>query len=412
MEEEIFKKGQAAVLRTALATVIFASLKAVAGFLTGSMVLTADAIHGASDSVTTFLAWAGIRIARKKPTRKFPYGFYKVENVTALLISGFILFAGFEIVREAWGRIGMLTPDLPLVVMILPVLDAVFMFFIGRYELEIGQEINSQSLIADGKEAKMHVLISSVVLVGLISSFFKVPYVEPAAAILISLIIFKEGLESLKDSVFSLLDVSPSTETEEEVRKALEGVAGLRSYKNLKLRSSGPFILGEVVVEVPRSADAAKIRDISRKIESRIKEKVGRVDSFTVMAEPARSEKQTLCVPVRSDEGLNSKISEHFGRASYFLFVELEGLEVKDTYFEENPYKRKEKRAGLTAVDFVLSKNVNSVITKELGPIALHSLRDQLVDVYGTQENRAKDAIELFKNKELKVLPGATKEKT
>jgi len=99
--EDIFKKGQKAALVAGLATVFFAIAKAIAGFISGSIVLMADAIHSATDSFSTFFAWFGLKIAQKEPTEKFPYGFYKVENITALIVSGLIFFAGFEIIKES-----------------------------------------------------------------------------------------------------------------------------------------------------------------------------------------------------------------------------------------------------------------------------------------------------------------------
>jgi cation diffusion facilitator family transporter len=409
---DIFKKGQKATLVAGSTTIFFAIAKAVVGFLSGSLVLTADAIHSAADSFSTFFAWFGLKIAQKEPTEKFPYGFYKVENITALIISGLILFAGFEIIKESVGKIFILGElNIPLAAIGVAVLDAIVMFSIGSYEMRVGQKINSQSLTADGKESRMHLFSSTLVLIGLFAAFFKVMYLEGIMGILISLFIFKIGIESAKDSIFALIDVSPSKEIEEKVRKVLESISGIRGFENLKLRKAGPFVFGEVRVKLGRSVNINRAEEISDNIEKEIKRKVKSVDSLMVGVAPELAERQKLCIPVEKEEGLDSKISTYFGRAKKFMFIELKKGELKNFYFKDNPYSETKIRAGLEASRFVVKEKIDSIITKEIGPISLHTLRDNVVDVYQGIDGNAKELLEKFSKGKLKLLGEPTREK-
>jgi len=409
---DIFKKGQKAALVAGTATIFFAIAKAVVGFISGSIVLMADAIHSAADSFSTFFAWFGLKIAQKSPTEKFPYGFYKVENITALVISGLILFAGFEIIKESIGKIFTLGElNIPLIAVGVAVLDAIVMFLIGTYEMKVGKQINSQSLAADGRESRMHLFSSSLVLIGLFATFFKIMYLEGIMGILISLFIFKIGIESGKDSIFALMDVSPSKEIEEKVKKVLEAISGVRGFENLKLRKAGPFIFGEVEVKLGRSVNINRAREISDNIEKEIKRKVKSVDSLMVGVAPEMVESQKLCIPVEKEEGLDSKISAYFGRAKKFMFIELEKGEVKNFYFKDNPFLEKKVRAGLEASRFVLEEKIDSIITKEMGPISLHTLRDNVVDVYQGIDGNVKELLEKFSKEKLKLLGEPTREK-
>ncbi len=408
MSKDILKKGQKATNIAALTTVFFAIAKAVAGFLSGSIVLLADSIHSAADSFSTFAAFLGLKIAQKEPTEKFSYGFYKVENITALIISGLIFFAGGTIVKESVDKI-FTEYDLkiPLIAVAVAVLDAIVLFFVGSYEMKAGKEINSQSLIADGKESRLHVLSSSVVVVGLISSWFNFPYLEGIAGIIISLFIFEAGFESAKDSILALLDVSPDKEVEEKIKKILRGISGLRDFDNLKLRKSGPFIFGEVEAKIGKKVNVNRASEISDSIEKTVKGKVKTVDSFTVSITPYQTKKQKVCIPLTKKED----ISSHFGRAESFLFLEIEEGEVKRSYTKKNPYKEKEVRAGLNTALFVVKEKVDIVITKEMGPISLHTLRDNIVDVYNIEEDKVDKVIEKFNQGKLKPLKEATRTK-
>jgi cation diffusion facilitator family transporter len=407
-----FKKGQKATIRAGLTTIFFAGAKGIVGIISGSVVLSADAIHSAADSFSTFFAWLGLKIAQKEPTEKFPYGFYKAENITALFISGLILFAGFNIFKESISKIYTeYQLAIPLIAVSVAVLDAIIMFLVGSYEARIGKEINSQSLIADGKESKMHVFSSLIVLIGLFSTWLGFSYLEGIMGMLISFFIFKIGIESARDSIFALMDVSPNKEIEEKIKRVLGNISGVRGFENLKLRKAGPFVFGEVEVKLGRSANINQAREISDNIEKEIKRKVKSVDSLMVGITPEVAGSQKLCIPVEKEEGLDSKISDHFGRAKKFMFIEMEKGKIKKFYFKDNPHSKTKIRAGLEASRFVVKEKIDSIITKEMGPISLHTLRDNLVDVYQGVDGNIKELLEKFSKEKLKSLVEPTREK-
>lgn len=409
---DIFKKGQKAALVAGSATILFATAKAIVGFFSGSIVLLADAVHSAADSFSTFFAWFGLKIAQKKPTEKFPYGFYKVENITALIISGLILLAGFEIIKESIGKIFILGGlNIPFVAIGVALSDAIVMFLVGTYEMRVGKKINAQSLIADGKESRMHLFSSTLVLIGLFAAFFKIIYLEGIMGILVSLFIFEIGIESGRDSILALMDVSPSKEIEEKIKRVLESISGIRGFEALKLRKAGPFILGEVKVKLGRSVSINRAREISNNIEREVKKKVGSVDSLIVGIAPESTERRKVCIPIEEEQELDSRISSHFGRAKKFMFIELEKGGIKSFYFKDNPFLEKAVRAGLETSRFVVKEKIDSIIAKEMGPISLHTLRDNVVDVYQGREGTAKELLEKLSKGKLKPLEKPTREK-
>ncbi len=410
--QDIFTQGKKATMKAALATVFFAVAKAVVGLASGSVVLLADAIHSAADSFSTFAAWFGLKIAQRKPSEKFPYGFYKAENITAFLISLLILFAGYSIVKESYQKIFVdYELGVPLIAISVAILDAIVMFIVGTYEMKVGKKINSQSLVADGKESRLHILSSSIVLVGLVSKVAGIGYLEGVMGIILSLFIFQVGIEAARDSIFALMDVSPSKDIEKKVEDILNKVSGLREFENLRLRKSGPFVFGEVKAKIGKSIDVKRAYEISTKIEKDIKNKIGIVDSFVVSLEPFETGKKKICVPIRQGKDLNTEVADHFGRADNFIFLETDKREIKDFYIKENPYKEEKIRAGLKASLFVIKEKIDSIITKEMGPISIHTLRDNIVDVYLAKDGTVKNNINLLFDNKLELLKEPTKEK-
>jgi cation diffusion facilitator family transporter len=411
--QDIFTQGKKATIKAALATVFFAIAKAVVGIISGSVVLLADAVHSAADSFSTFAAWFGLKIAQKKPSDKFPYGFYKAENITAFLISLLILFAGYNIVKESYQKIFTeYELGVPLIAISVAILDAIVMFIVGTYEMKVGKKINSQSLVADGRESRLHIFSSSIVLVGLVSKIIGISYLEGIMGIVLSLFIFQVGIESLRDSIFALMDVSPSKEVEKKVESILDKVSGLRGFENLRLRKSGPFVFGEVKAKIGKSIDMKRAYEISNKIEKDIKEKIEVVDYFTVSLEPFETGKKKICIPLKEGKDLKAEISDHFGRAERFIFIETDNKKVENFYTKENPHKREDVRAGLKASLFVVEDKVDSIVTKEMGPVSLHTLRDNIVDVYLAEDGTVQNSLDLLFENKLKLLKEATRDKT
>jgi len=412
MEKDIFKRGQKATMVAGLTTLFFALAKGAVGLISGSTILLADAVHSGADAFSTATAWFGLKIAKKEPTEKFRYGFYKVENITALLISGLIFFAGITIVIGSLEKFSTeYEINIPFIAISLAVLDAIFMFLVGTYEMKEGRKINSQSLIADGKESRLHIYSSSLVLIGLISSYLGFFYIEGIFGILISFIIFQAGFESAKDSVFALLDVSPSKEIEKKIRFILEKNPNLEDFQDLKLRKSGPFIFGEVKAKVKKKLSVQGAHEISAAIEAKIKKSIKEIDSFLISIEPYKSSVLKICIPIKNDQGMNSEIPEHFGRADNFIFLLIEKGVVTKRTVKKNPFRERKIRAGLNIVERIMKENIDIVITREIGPISLHTLGDGFIEVYQTKQNKVEEAVENFIQGKLEELKSPTRKK-
>jgi len=412
MQKDYLKQGQKAAIVAGSTAMLLGLAKVGIGLLSGSVVLLADAVHSIADSLSTIAVWLGLKISGKSPTKKFAYGYYKAESITALIVSALILYVGYEIVWESL-RVIFKTYQLrlPLVAIGIALLDSLIIFFIGRYEIKVGKKINSQSLVADGKESQLHILSSSMVLVGLLSTYFGLGYIEGIIGILLSLFIFKVGLGSLKDSIYSLMDVSPSKEIEAKIKRILNSTAGVEGYRDLRLRKSGPFIFGQVSIKIKKFIDVTKAHEITDKIEVQTQERIPHLDSFIIHIEPFKDIRQTVVIPVSQCEGMASQVSNHFGRAEFYIFITLDKGKVKSHKFKTNPFKTRKIRAGLAAADWIAKEKPDVLIAKEMGAISLHTLRDNLIEVHKTEGGTAKEIIKQFLEDKLERLEEPTRKK-
>ena len=412
MTENIFHKGEKITIRTMLVVIFFALAKGIAGILSGSIVLTADAIHSAADSFSTFLVWIGLKIAHKKPTERFQYGYYKAENLSTLLVAALIFYAGFEIVKES--IIKLFTSyqlHIPLIAMSVALLDAIVMFLVGSYEVRIGRRIHAQSLIADGSESRMHLFSSSVVLLGLLSSYFKIPYLEGIAGIVISFFVFSISWESGRDSTLALMDVSPNPEIEKKIKKILRAQGEVQKLSGLRLRKSGPFVFGEAEIKTAKTVRVERLHEIVEEIQDRIKKEAPQVDSFLVHAEPLEKSKRKIIIPVQEKRGTKTLLSPIFSKSRFFAILEVKKNKLESIRFSKNPFCTKKLRAGLSVASYLLKEKPDILITQEMGPIAFHTLRDHLVEIYQTEQKTIQGALKDFLERRLERLREPTKAK-
>jgi len=397
MKKDLLKKGENLASKAIFLESFLAGGKVLIGLLSGSTVLLSDAIHSVSDITSIITSWLGLRIAQKDPTKKFPYGFYKAENLGALIISLLIFSAGGEMIFSAWQRLWQFSSvRLPYLALAISLIDAIVLFFFGSYEIKVGQEIGAESLTAMGKENRTHILSSSAVFLGTLAAIYKIPYIEGIVIFIISFLILQIGFETAKKALLALMDVSPDQEVIDRVAAILQKTVGIEDFFDLKLRQAGPYILGEVKVAIRRQLDLKRAHEIADKIEEEVKKKVPQVDSFLVHFEPFESNFVHLVIPVVDKNGLESKIAPRFGRSPNFLFVNLENEEIKGHYFLENAYRDKKVRAGLAVAKVLVEQKSDTLVVSKIGEISFHILQDNLFDIYLAKGKTAQEVIDNF----------------
>ncbi len=396
-EESKLIKGQKLAEKAAILETILAGSKAIVGLASGSMALISDAVHSGSDLLTIFTSWLGLKIAQKKPDKNFPYGYYKAENIGTLIISLFIFFAAGKMLTEAYSRLfSFSSVKLPLLALAVSLTDAIILFFFGKYEIKIGRQVNSQSLIAMGSENRTHLFSSTAVFIGTLAAYFHIPYLEGIVILLISFLIIQIGLSSIKQALFSLMDVSPGKEIEDQVGSIIENILGVEDFFDLRLRKTGPFVSGQVKIAVRKSINVNQSHQISDKIETDIKNKVPTISSFDVHVEPFQTDFRHLVIPVKEKAGLSSKLAKRFGQAPYFLFINLKADKIKGFYFLANPYKKQTTKIGLSIAKLIMKQKSDILITSKIGEIASNSLHSYFIDIYQSQGQTAQQAINYF----------------
>jgi len=164
---------------------------------------------------------------------------------------------------------------------------------------------------------------SVLVFVGILVHYFGLSWAEGIAGLLIGLLTIRLGLGMGRDAVLVLLDACLKPELISQMKKIATEVNGVRGVHEIKVRRSGPFIFAEMHVEVDRTMRMDEADVISITIEERIRDSIDEVDSVMLHVEPSKKDLYRIAIPVEQDEGLDSRISQHFGKSPYFILIDL-----------------------------------------------------------------------------------------
>ena len=341
---------------------VFLSLLNLAiAMASGSLAVAAEMVHNLVDLIASVAVLAGVKISERE-SRAFPYGLYKVENVVAVGVAILIFFTGYEIAKEA-----LLAEAEPATVngwMLAGVaLSAIIPLAFSLYEMRVGRELNSPSLMADAQEYRAHVFSSGVVFLALVGQLVGIP-LDRYAALLVVVLIVKTGWELLTDGMRVLLDASLDPETLSTVENIVESDAAVTELRSVVGRNAGRYRFLEVEVAL-RVDDLEKAHAVSRRIEDAIRRQVPHVERVLIHYEPQIRTHRRYAVPLSDPEGT---ISLHFGEAPYFglMTVRTTDGEIEHREVLANPHLEEEKAKGIRVGEWLVAKKTDVVLLRDV----------------------------------------------
>jgi len=146
---EIFEKGEGVAKLGFAAVAFMGAVKGLVGWYSGSVSLLAQAVDSLTDLFSLVAVFAGMRLSRRPPSERFPYGYYRAETLVSLAISVVILLTGGSMLLESLSRVWSPVPvSDPLLVALAAGLSVPALLALSRYTAGAGEEINSQALMS------------------------------------------------------------------------------------------------------------------------------------------------------------------------------------------------------------------------------------------------------------------------
>ncbi len=280
-------------------------IKIFIGLIGKSSALIADGLHSFSDLITDFIVIAALKFSAKPHDANHNYGHGKIENMAALLI-GFILIAiGLIIgVNSTKSIITIIktgiTPAIPgIITIIAAAISIISKELLYRYTMRKGKELNSPSLIANAKHHRSDSLSSIAVFFGIGASILlgaKFSFLDPVAALFVSLLIIKFSFVIIKENMNILIDASLPEETEAEINKLVNSFKSVKMIKMVKTRSLGFNISVDISIGVATDLNIVDAHYIATTIEKKFNNKYGKDSVINVHVEPEAIKK---CKPLK-----------------------------------------------------------------------------------------------------------------
>ena len=256
------------IVRTSItgiaANVLLAAFKAVVGAISGSIAIVLDAVNNISDAASSLITIIGTKLASREPDKKHPFGYGRVEYLSAMIISVIVLYAGITSLVESVKKIiEPETPDYSAVTLIIVAAAVLVKIFLGRYVKKTGERVNSDSLINSGKDAVLDSVISASTLVAAVIFLLTGLSLEAWLGAVISVIIIKSGIEMLRETLSEILGERADISLAKEIKKTVLSFPEVSGAYDLVLHNYGPDNYnGSIHIEVPDTLSAAELDEL------------------------------------------------------------------------------------------------------------------------------------------------------
>ena len=251
-----------------LANVFLAAFKAAVGLGAHSIAIVMDAVNNLSDAASSVITIVGTKLAGKEADRKHPFGYGRIEYLSAMLISLLVLYAGVTALVESVKKIlHPDTPDYSLAALIIVAVAVAVKIALGRYVKRVGEKVNSDSLIHSGEDATLDSVISaSTLLAAGIYLIFHIS-LEAWLGAAIALVIVKSGVEMLRETLSKILGERADAQLAKEIKQTVASYPDIRGAYDLVMHNYGPDAYnGSVHIEVPDTLSADELDRLIRKI--------------------------------------------------------------------------------------------------------------------------------------------------
>ena len=256
-------------LVTILGNLVLSVFKLAAGIIAHSGAMVSDAVHSASDVLSTFVVIAGVKLSGKASDKEHPYGHERFECVAAILLAVMLAATGIGI---GWAGIRNITGDssaltvpggLALVAAVISIVSKEAMYW---YTRAAAKKIGSSALMADAWHHRSDALSSIGSFVGILGARLGLPVLDPIASVVICVFILKAAFDVFRDAVSKMTDRACSDEVENQMRQAVLAQDGVLGVDRLKTRLFGD----RVYVEVEISADAQAPLEQAHEVATRV----------------------------------------------------------------------------------------------------------------------------------------------
>lgn len=250
--------------------------KFIAGTLSASIAMTADAFNNLSDAGSSLISLLGFKLAGQKPDPEHPFGHGRMEYVAGLAVAAVIIIMGYELIKDSVNKI--LHPEditFSVVSVIILVAAILVKFYMAFYSSRIGKKIESATLRATSADSLSDTISTFVVLASTFTAHFFNIRLDGWCGAIVGILIVFTGVKSAKETVSPLLGEPPEEDFVKEIERIVLTHEPIVGIHDLVVHNYGP---GRVMItlhaEVPNTGNINDLHDVVDNAEIELQEKL------------------------------------------------------------------------------------------------------------------------------------------
>lgn len=256
--------------------VLLFAAKYLAGTLTGSIAIVADAFNNLSDAGSSIITLLGFKLAAKKPDRDHPYGHGRFECIAGLVVSFVILMMGFDLAKSSVSKIfHPEAVDFSILSICILIGSILVKLYMSLYNRAVGKRISSAAVLATATDSISDVCATTMVLAATLVARFTGLNIDGWAGAIVSLVILWAGYNAAKDTIDPLLGQAPDPEFVQRIADIVNRYPEVVGIHDLAVHDYGA---GRVMIslhaEVPSSGDIMALHDVIDTIERDLQEEL------------------------------------------------------------------------------------------------------------------------------------------
>lgn len=245
------------------------TIKIIAGTLSNSIAIMADAVNNLSDSASSVITLLGFKMSSKPADRQHPFGHARFEYISGLIVSIMIFIVGFQFAQNAVGKI--IHPektDFTLLSGCVLAVSILLKLWQGSFYRSVGKQIHSEALMAAAADSRSDVISMLIIVAGALITRFTGYNLDGYMGIAVAVLIMLTGYQLVRKTSGPLLGEAPSKELVDDIYHTIKQNEGIIGVHDLAVHNYGPGrCFASVHCEVPAERDILVSHDIIDNIE-------------------------------------------------------------------------------------------------------------------------------------------------